>query len=341
MIKLICFYLIFVGNRKIENETLFLRIITFNYGLILFLFKRTAMEKLLNENFIREITPLSDKDCFYIADRHKKEFTYPMHCHREFELNFVEHAPGVRRVVGDSAEVIGDYDLVLITSPDLEHVWEQNTCTSENIREITIQFVPSFMNGLVETNQFDMIRKMLDKAQYGLCFPMDAMMKVYSLIDKLPEMKGFYAVVHFLTLLYELSLFTDQARTLSSSSFAKIEVHSDSRRVQRVQDYIGKHYQEEIKLKQLADMVGMTEVSFSRFFKLRTGKNLSDYIIDLRLGYATRLLVDSTMKSVMSVALIIYLISIAYLKRRKDVLPKSSEIITERNVPLFNSIIYN
>lgn len=245
------------------------------------------MEKLVNENFIREITPLSDKDCFYIADRHKKEFTYPMHSHKEFELNFVEHAPGVRRVVGDSAEVIGDYDLVLITSPDLEHVWEQNTCSSSNIREITIQFVPAFLSGLIDTNQFDMIRKMLDKAQYGLCFPMDAVMKVYALIDKLPEMKGFYAVVHFLTLLYELSLFTDQARTLSSSSFAKIEVHSDSRRVQKVQDYIGKHYQEEIRLGLLADMVGMTEVSFSRFFKLRTGKNLSDYIIDLRLGVAS------------------------------------------------------
>lgn len=40
------------------------------------------MEKLVNENFIREITPLSDKDCFYIADRHKKEFTYPMHSHK-------------------------------------------------------------------------------------------------------------------------------------------------------------------------------------------------------------------------------------------------------------------
>lgn len=253
------------------------------------------MEKLVNENFIREITPLSDKDCFYIADRHKKEFTYPMHSHKEFELNFVEHAPGVRRVVGDSAEVIGDYDLVLITSPDLEHVWEQNPCSSSNIREITIQFVPAFLSGLIDANQFDMIRKMLDKAQYGLCFPMDAVMKVYALIDKLPEMKGFYAVVHFLTLLYELSLFTDQARTLSSSSFAKIEVHSDSRRVQKVQDYIGKHYQEEIRLGLLADMVGMTEVSFSRFFKLRTGKNLSDYIIDLRLGHATRLLVDSTM----------------------------------------------
>ena len=81
---------------------------------------------------------------FLYSDRHKKGFTYPMHSHKEFELNFVEHAPGVCRVVGDSAEVIGDYDLVLITSPDLEHVWEQNTCSSSNIREITIQFVPAF-----------------------------------------------------------------------------------------------------------------------------------------------------------------------------------------------------
>lgn len=65
--------------------------------------------------------------------------------------------------------------------------------------------------------------------------------------------------------------------------------------MQKVQEYINAHYQEEIRLGQLAAMVGMTDVSFSRFFKLRTGKNLSDYIIDIRLGFASRLLVDSTM----------------------------------------------
>lgn len=64
-------------------------------------------------DIIREITPLSEKDCFYIVDRRKTEFTYPIHCHSEYELNFIEHAPGVRRVVGDSAEVIGEYELVL------------------------------------------------------------------------------------------------------------------------------------------------------------------------------------------------------------------------------------
>lgn len=79
---------------------------------------------------MREITPLSERDCFYIADRRKTEFTYPIHCHAEYELNFTEHASGVRRVVGDSAEVIGDYDLVLITGKELEHVWEQHVCGS-------------------------------------------------------------------------------------------------------------------------------------------------------------------------------------------------------------------
>lgn len=246
-------------------------------------------------HIIREITPLSNRDCFYIADRSKTEFTYPMHCHKEFELNFVENAAGVQRIVGDSSETIQDYDLVLITSPDLEHVWEQGSCQSDNIREITVQFSSDFMKGLLETNQFDEVRKMFEKAQNGLCFPLKAIMKVYALLDGLSETKGFYAVSKFMTILYELSMFTKEARTLSSSSFARIEVQSDSRRVQKVQDYINRNYQEEIRLGTLANMVGMTDVSFSRFFKLRTGKSLSDYIIDIRLGHATRLLVDSTM----------------------------------------------
>ena len=79
-----------------------------------------------DRRIIHEITPLMGKDVLYIADRHKKEFTYPIHNHSVYELNFVENAAGVKRIVGDSQEVIGDYDLCLITSPDLEHVWEQN-----------------------------------------------------------------------------------------------------------------------------------------------------------------------------------------------------------------------
>jgi len=235
------------------------------------------------------------KDVLYIADRRKKEFTYPIHNHKVFELNFVEHAAGVRRIVGDSNEVIGEYDLVLITSPDLEHVWEQNDCQSEEIREVTVQFDIDFGdNSIFARNPFNSMKKMMVEAQKGLCFPMDAIMKVYQQIDTLSSIKdGFYAFMQFMTILYELSK-CEGARPLASSSFAKVEVSSDSRRVQKVKNFIDQNYRYEIRLPQLADIAGMSPSAFSRFFKLHTGRNLSEYIIDLRLGYASRMLVDST-----------------------------------------------
>ena len=244
---------------------------------------------------IHEITPLMGKDLLYIAERHKKEFTYPIHNHEVYELNFVEHAPGVRRTVGDSSEVIGDYDLVLITSPDLEHVWEQNTCISEDIHEITVHFDLNFdSSSFLGKNPFTSLRNMMLEARKGLCFPMDAIMKVYQHLNTLSSIKdGFYAFTQFMTILYELSR-CDGAGTLATSSYAKVEVASDSRRVLKVKNYINQNYKNEIRLSEVASLAGMSPSAFSRFFKLHTGRNLSDYIIDLRLGYASRMLVDST-----------------------------------------------
>ena len=243
---------------------------------------------------IHEITPLMGKDMLYIADRHKKEFTYPIHNHEVYELNFVEHATGVRRIVGDSTEEIGEYDLVLITSPDLEHVWEQGKCNSQDIREVTIQFdLDMSETGLFGRNPFNSMKKMMVEARKGLCFPVSAIMKVYGQIDTLSSIKdGFYAVMQFMTILYELSK-ADGARTLATSSYAKVSDESDSRRVLKVKNYISKNYMDEIRLATLADIAGMSPSAFSRFFKLHTGRNLSEYIIDIRLGCATRLLVDT------------------------------------------------
>ena len=244
---------------------------------------------------MHEITPLMGRDVLYIADRRKKEFTYPIHNHEVFELNFVEHAAGVRRIIGDSSEVIGEYDLVLITSPQLEHVWEQNTCTSEDIREITIQFDFGMVeDSIFGRNPFLSIHKMMNEARKGLCFPLSAIMSVYKELDTLSSIKdGFYAVMQFMTILYELSR-CEGARTLASSSFAKVAVEDDSRRILKVKNYINENYMDELRLAQMAEIAGMSASAFSRFFKQHTGRNLSDYIIDIRLGYATRKLVDTS-----------------------------------------------
>ena len=244
---------------------------------------------------LHEITQLMSKDVLYIAERRKKEFTYPIHSHEEFELNFVEHASGVRRIGGDCAEVIDDYDLVLIASPNLEHVWEQGECQSKDIREITIQFTSDVLpEPLLSKSQFHSIRRMLDRARCGLAFSGLTIMKVFGKIDELThQRRGFHAVLSFLELLYDLSL-ADDSRTLSSSSFARIKTSNESRRVNKVQQYIASHYAEDVRLETLADLAGMTPVAFSRFFHQRTGRSLSEYIIEIRLGIAARMLIDTT-----------------------------------------------
>lgn len=37
---------------------------------------------------LREITPLSPEDCFLVMQRPKRSFSYPLHVHPEFELNY-------------------------------------------------------------------------------------------------------------------------------------------------------------------------------------------------------------------------------------------------------------
>lgn len=244
---------------------------------------------------LREITPLGDHDFMYVADRHKKEFDYPIHCHDIMELNFVENGAGARRVVGDSSEVIGDYDLTLITSSDLEHVWEQHECHSDDIHEVTIQFIIHFEDehSIFHTNPYKSIHQMMSRAKRGLAFSMPAIMAVYHRLARLSSMDDkFYMAQELISILYELSKF-DDAHELSSSTFAKVDVSSESRRVLKVKDFINTHISDTLRLEQLADLVGMTPTAFSRFFKLRTGKNLSEYIIDIRLGLAARRLVDT------------------------------------------------
>ncbi len=248
----------------------------------------------MNE-IINEITPLSEKDCFYIVERNKSEFTYPIHRHKEYELNFVENGEGVKRIVGDSIETISNFDLCLIGCENLEHAWEQGECKSTSIREITIQFTSDiFADSLLMRNQFDSIRKMLEKAKRGISFPLTAIMRVYSRLDSLSSKEGFDQFMTIMYILNELSA-CEGIQTLSNTTFAKVEQSADSRRVAKIDAYISTHYRDQIRLNSLADLVGMTPPAFSRFFKLRTGSNLSDYVTDIRLGVASRLLVDSTM----------------------------------------------
>lgn len=244
---------------------------------------------------ITEITPLSEKDCFYLIDRRKTEFDYPIHRHDELELNFVANCAGTRRVVGDSMEVLGSYDLVLVGG-GLEHAWEQHSCPRQEMREITVQFSPSlFTEELMQKNQMGTLRDLLSRAAKGIAFDMAVILRVYGMLDELTRSQpGFLRWLKLLEILYHLST-APECHTLASSSFANAELSHNSRRIRKVEEAINRDYAGQIYLKDLAELAGMTPTAFSRFFKTRTGTTLSEYITNIRIGHAARKLVDTTM----------------------------------------------
>lgn len=250
---------------------------------------------------ITEITPLTERDSFYMFDHQKECYDYPLHKHPECELSYMENCTGVERIVGDSVELLGRYDLALVGS-NLEHAWEQkpgevlsDVASGHRVREYVVQFAPDLLGeAFLAKSQMASIRQLLEHAKRGIAFGEEVIHRISPKLNELSQEKpGFPRVLKLLDVLYHLSIEEDY-HLLASTSFARVKASPDSRRVRKVEEYIDEHFKDEIRLQDLAELASMTPSAFSRFFKLRTGRTVSDYIIDIRIGYASRQLVDTT-----------------------------------------------
>lgn len=239
--------------------------------------------------------PLTERDCLYIMDRRKMEFDVPVHTHNVWELSLIQGGKGLMRVVGDHVQEIGDLELVLITQCDLRHTW-QGKCSGDGARIVTMQFPADLVSSsTLRKRQFRPIAKLFERARRGLTFSEPVMkMTVYE-VDKMLEARDeFEQVLRFMHILYVLSK-DEEAEALCSDSFANVQTKLESRRIEIVDTYLKEHYAEIIRLADLSALVDMTEVGFSRFFKRTMGVTLSDYLIGMRVGHASRMLVDTDM----------------------------------------------
>jgi AraC-like DNA-binding protein len=247
----------------------------------------------MNKDIMREITPLTQNDCFTIFSRVKKEFSFPLHYHDEFELNFIVNAKGAKRIAGDSIEVIEDVEMVLL-GPNLYHAWFTHQCRSDDIHEITIQWHKDlFDDKFLCRNQLNFIRSMFERAYRGISFSRETIQALTPRLLALNEKSGFDSVLELMSILHDLSI-SRNMRTLSNASFSNEQFSSNSRRIEKAFQFMNHNYDRSVSLSEVARLVNMTEVSFSRFIKKRTGNTFIDTLNEIRLGHASKKLIDTT-----------------------------------------------
>ncbi|HTN20235.1 MAG TPA: AraC family transcriptional regulator [Pelobium sp.] len=244
-------------------------------------------------NILREITPLNQNDCFTLFSRSKKQFDFPLHYHEEYELNLIINAKNAKRIIGDHIHVIDDLELVFV-GPNLSHAWFTHECTSTEIIEVTIQFHKDLLDdAMLRRNQLSFIRNMFERSQKGIAFSPETIERIKPRILNLSQKNGFDSVLELLSILHDLSTSRNML-TLSDTAFNNQPSNYNSRRIEKVFEYLNLNYSKQITLADVAKIANMPEVSFSRFIKKRTGKTFIDSLNEIRLGHASRMLIDTT-----------------------------------------------
>ena len=241
---------------------------------------------------IKEFVFLPESDCFALRTRMLSRQDIPFHFHSEFELNLLENGRGGRRIISHHLNETSEQELVLI-GPDVRHGWQSYRCHSKEVTETSLHFHSNlFSRDFLRRHPVKNIQTLLSDASKGVCFSQETVAEIAPLLKDLKTKSGFESLLLFLQIMHTLSI-APMASILSAE--AKKEMtrwHED--RVEKVLDYVRLHFTDPISLKQVAGIANMTEVSFSRFFKQRTGKTFVECVNEIRIDHASRMLADTT-----------------------------------------------
>ena len=134
---------------------------------------------------------------------------------------------------------------------------------------------------------------MMERSQKGILFSRETTKLLAPRLISLNQKNGFDGVLELLSILHDLST-SRNMRTLSDGSFTNQHFTYNSRRIEKAFEYMNTNYDKPITLGEVAKLVSMTDVSFSRFIKKRTGNTFVDSLNEIRLGHASRMLIDTT-----------------------------------------------
>lgn len=245
------------------------------------------MKKILNEQIaVTDANPIRAR--FYCYPR----FTYPWHFHSEYELMYVECGHG-QCLVGDSIIDFQEGDVILFGS-ELPHCMqsapEYGTDEQLYVKGVNIQFEKDFMQySFSHYIQFTSIRNLLENAHRGISFSLRQAPHTVEMLNLIPQTQGVDQIVLILSLLQALASFPQKQYAASPNYLLTPSLFSN-KKMERVISYLNKRYTQPVSLNEIASFTAMNPAAFCRYFKEHTGKTFKQYILEMRIGYACKLL---------------------------------------------------
>ncbi|MFZ6011942.1 MAG: AraC family transcriptional regulator [Bacteroidota bacterium] len=218
------------------------------------------------------------------------------HYHPEIELTLVLKSTGTR-LVGDSMESFKSGDLVLLGA-NLPHMWRNDphyfTKDKQHRAEaIAIHFNENFCgNSFFQVPEMKSIRQLLEDAKRGLKLRGYAKKIVTEKIKSIVKVTGAQRIIDLLDILRIIAE-SREYTFLSSVGFINTSDFRDSERIDKIFTYSFSNFHKLITIEDVAKVANVSPYYFCKYFKARTSKRYVEFLNEVRIGHACKLLIEN------------------------------------------------
>ena len=219
-------------------------------------------------------------------------FTYPWHFNSEYEIIYIENGTGTR-FVGNSIEKFGAGEVLLIGTNLPHYLKSDESYHAENsglrVKGTIVQFEKDFMHYSVNYYpQFIGIKRLFEEANAGVIFPAESSEELIRLLNRMPTDKGIHQIITLVQILGTMS--NIKTRRMISTQMDIFPAQKGIKRLDKIITFINKNYTRKITLEEVASYAAMNKSAFCRYFKNETGKSFVHFLMEMRIGYACKLL---------------------------------------------------
>jgi AraC-like DNA-binding protein len=225
-------------------------------------------------------------------------FDVNWHFHSEYQLFTVLKGRGTR-FIGDHMQAFKEGDMVF-TGPNLPHLWRSDNSyfDSKNGLEthgIVIYFPDDFLgNSVFAMDEFAEIAQVLQKSDRGIEITGKTNQAIRLMMQELIAMKGGQSIIQLLQILNRM---VDSADCLpiTQAGYINLNKESETDRMGQVYEFVMKNFKEKITLEEVSEIANLSVSAFSRYFKTRVNKSFSDFLSEVRISHACKLLHEEEM----------------------------------------------
>jgi AraC-like DNA-binding protein len=239
---------------------------------------------------------ISPESIFFIREVKQVNFSSELHFHEECQLAYIIKGSG-KRIVGDSVEHFDEHELVFIGS-NIPHVWYNTDIRfpkTKKLHSVSLSLFISperFLDHMKDFGEVERIKQLFRKAQRGMFITGKTKLKLIGLLKKAAdENNSIKHTIILLEIIYILCT-TEEYMLLASNGYVNYFQYSENERMNAIYKFLMKNFNRDISLAEVAGLAAMNPNAFCRFFKSRTQKTLTQFINEIRIGHACKLLAN-------------------------------------------------